>query len=191
MTPGSTPWSLNDWIKIGPTEFDIPPGKQQTVRFVISAPGDVKGGRYGIIFFETAAPPSQIKEVGATVNVRLGTVVLVTVQNTSVIKAKLTGLSVDVSAKGKPLEVSWTVYNDSNVLIRPFGTLKIIDENKKEIATIDVNKEKAGIFPQTNRKFTAQYKDKEKLLKGNYYAQVVLDYGGESLLGGQSKFNIE
>lgn len=191
LTPGSTPWSFNDWIKIGPTEFDIAPGKQQAVRYMISAPRDVRGGRYGVIFFETAAPPSQIKEVGATVNVRLGTVLLVSVEGTSIVKAKLKELLVKKSEKGKGLEASWTVSNDSNILVRPFGTLKIIDEDKKEIATIDVNKEKAGIFPGTNRKFTAQYKDVDKLSKGNYYVQLVLDYAGESLLGGQVQFKIE
>jgi len=186
---GSTPWSLGDSIKIGPTEFDIPAGKQESVRYVVSLPKDAKGGRYGVIFFETATPPSQFKQVGATVNVRLGTILLVTAEGTSIIKAKLTGMAVNTKEKEKGVEITWTVYNDSNILIRPFGTVKIIDDKKTEVKTLDVNKEKAGILPQTNRKFSVQYK--EKLPKGDYFVQVVLDYGGETLLGAQSKFKIE
>lgn len=186
---GSTPWSLGDSIKIGPTEFNIPAGEQEQVRYIISLPKDARGGRYGVIFFETAAPPSQFKEVGATVNVRLGTILLVTLDGTTFIKSKLTGLSVNAKEKDKPIDISWTVYNDSNILIRPFGTVKIIDDKKMGVAALDVNKEKAGILPQTNRRFSIQY-DK-KLLKGNYFAQVVLDYGGDALLGAQSSFKIE
>lgn len=187
---GSTPWSLGGWIKIGPTEFDIPPGKQEAVRYIISVPKDAKGGRYGVIFFETIAPPSQAKEVGATVNVRLGAILLVTVEGTKVVKAKITGMTTGED-KEKGFGISWTVYNDSNILVRPFGTIKIIDGAKKEITAIDVNKEKSGVLPKTSRKFTVYYKDSAKLAKGEYYAQLVLDYGGEALLGGQSKFKIE
>lgn len=188
---GTTPWSFGDYIKVGPTEFDIPPGKQEQVRYVVSLPKDAKGGRYGVIFFETATPPSDVKQVGATVNVRLGTILLVTVEGTDIIKAKLTAMTVDAKDKKKPIEVSWTVYNDSNILIRPFGTVKIIDDKKVEVATLDVNKEKAGILPQTNRKFSIQYQDRDKLPKGNYFVQLVLDYGGEALLGAQSSLKIE
>lgn len=189
LPPGSTPWALGDAIKIGPTEFDIPAGKQVQVRYVISLPKDAKGGRYGVIFFETATPPSEFRRVGATVNVRLGTILLVTAEGTSVIKAKLTGMSVDAKEKDKGVEIACTVYNDSNILIRPFGTVKIIDESKAEVTTIDVNKDKAGILPQTNRKFSV--KSKEKLPPGDYYAQALLDYGGDALLGAQSRFNVK
>lgn len=193
LKPGSTPWSLVDCIKIGPTEFDIPSGKQEAVRYVVSVPKDAKGGRYGVIFFETATPPSEVKQVGATVNVRLGAVILVTLEGTKVVKAKLTAMYAGSSAKEKGgLEISWTVYNDSNILTRPFGTVKIIDTAKREVAVIDANKEKSGILPQTSRKFTVYYKEiAKKLPKGDYFAQIVLDYGGETLLGGQSKFKVD
>ncbi len=186
---GSTPWSMGDWIKIGPTEFDIPAGKQEAVRYVITVPKDAKGGRYGVIFFETVTPPSDFKQVGASVNVRLGTIMLVTVEGTSTVKAKLTGMTVTPPRGDKPLNISWTVRNNSNILIRPFGTLKIIDDKKTEVVKLDVNKEKAGILPETNRRFSVERK--EKLPRGTYFTQLVLDYGGETLLGAQSKFRVD
>jgi len=185
---GSTPWSLNDWIRIGPTEFDIPPGKQETVRYMISMPKGATGGRYGMIFFETVPAPSEIKRVGASINFRLGSVVLVTAEGTAAVNAKLKGLSVKPPEKGGPVEISWTVYNDSNILVRPIGSVKIIDAGKKEVATIDANKLKEGVFPKTARTFSSQYK--ETLPKGLYHVQIVLDYGGEALLGGQSKLAV-
>lgn len=186
---GSTPWSLGDNIKIGPTEFDLPPGKQEMVRYVVSLPKDAKGGRYGVIFFESAVPPSEFQKVGANVNVRLGSVVLLTAEDTEIRKAKLKDISINTAEKDKSLKISCTVYNESNVIARPNGTVKIIDMDKAVVAEIPINKEKGGVLPDTARTYSAEYKD--PLKKGVYYAQLVLDYGGESLLGGQKKFEIK
>jgi hypothetical protein len=186
---GSTPWSLRDTIKIGPTEFDIAPGKQEMVRYSITLPKDAKGGRYCVIFFEVTVPPAQFERVGANVNVRLGTVMLVTVENTEIRKARLKGISVTKAKEGKPLTVSCTVYNEGNVLARPLGTATIIDSQKVKVAEVPINKEKGGVLPETNRVYTGECK--EPLKKGTYFAQVVLDYGGDSLLGGQTKFEVD
>ncbi len=188
---GSTPWSLGDHIKVGPTEFDLAPGKQEVVRYVLSLPSETKGGRYGVIFFEVAMPPSQFERVGASMNVRLGTILLVTVENTEIVKAKLKGVNVTKPRVDVPLTVSCVVYNEGNVLARPVGDVKIINDQKEEAAAFPINKDKGGVLPQTSRTFSAEYKNKEPLKKGTYYAQVVLDYGGEAYLGGQTKFVID
>lgn len=189
LPTGSTPWSLGDFIKIGPTEFDIGPGKQETVRYVINLPKDVKGGRYGVIFFEVAVPPSDFKRIGANVNVRLGTVLLVTAENTDVTKAKLKAIAVDLPKGEKPFTVSCVVFNEGNVIARPSGTVKLIDSNKVTAAEIPMNKEKGGVLPQTARTYSSEYK--EALKPGSYFAQVVLDYGGDAYLGGQKKFEVK
>ncbi len=187
---GSTPWSLGDNIKIGPTEFDIAPGKQEMVRYSITLPKDTKGGRYGVVFFEVTVPPAQFQQVGANVNVRLGSVMLITAENTDVLKAKLKVIAVAKPKEGKPLTISCTVYNEGNVLARPVGTATIIDSKKVKVAEVPMNAEKGGVLPDTNRVYSAEYKDKP-LTKGTYHVQVVLDYGGATLLGGQTKFEVD
>ena len=188
---GSTPWTLGGLLKIGPTEFDLGPGKQEVVRYVVSLPPDAKGGRYGVIFFEVAMPPSQFERVGAAMNVRLGTILLVTVENTDIVKVKLKGVSVAKPKVDVPLTISCVVYNEGNVLARPTGDVKLINEAKEEVAAFSINKDKSGVLPKTNRTYFAEYKDGAALKKGTYYAQVVLDYGGEAYLGGQTKFVID
>ena len=190
LPPGSTPWSMGDNIKIGPTEFDIGPGKQEMVRYSISLPPDAKGGRYCVIFFEVTVPPAQFQQVGANVNVRLGSVLLVTVENTDILKAKLKAITVAKPKDAKPLTISCTVHNEGNILARPSGTATIIDVSKVKVVEIPINKEKGGVLPDTNRVYTAEYKD-APLKKGTYYAQIVLDYGGTTMLGGQTKFEID
>lgn len=188
---GSTPWSLGDGVKIGPTEFDIPAGKQVMVRYVLSVPEDMKGGKYGVIFFEVVVPPSEFKKAGANVNVRLGSIVLLTAKDTEDYKVKLKEINVDAPDKEKPLKISCAVYNEGNVLARPNGTVKIIDMNKSVITEFPINQEKSGVLPNTSRTYSAEYAGKEPIKKGSYYAQVVLDYGGPSLLGAQKKFEIK
>ncbi len=188
LPPNSTPWSFADWIKVGPTELDIAPGNEAVVRYLISVPKDVKGGRYGVIFFEVVVPPSKVREVGASVTMRLGSIILVTLEGTEVYQARIANIKTAKPKGDKPFSVSCTVENQGNILVRPHGTVKIIDEDKNQIAELGMNTDKGGVLPGTSRKFTVEYES--KLPKGIYYAQVVLDYGGEKLLGGQVKFRI-
>ncbi|MFC1577022.1 hypothetical protein ACFL3N_01645 [Candidatus Omnitrophota bacterium] len=185
----STPWSMSDFIKIGPTEFDIPAGSNEMVRYIVSVPEEAKGGFYGVVFFEVATPPSEFTGAGANVNVRLGSIFLLTVEGTEAVEAKLKAIDIAGPGEETPLDISVTVYNGSNILVRPFGSVKIIGMDKTIVAEIPMNKKKGGIFPRTNGKFSSQYE--KKLKAGDYFAQVVLDYGGEVLLGGQKKFTID
>lgn len=186
---GSTPWSLKDYIKIGPTEFDILAGKQEMVRYVVSLPKGANGGYYGVIFFEATVPPSEFLKTGANINVRLGTIMLVTVENTGVVKVRMKAINVDTGGKEQDIKISCTVFNEGNVIARPNGTVKFIDMNKSVVAEVPINKDKGGVLPNTARTYLTDYK--EAIKKGAYYAQVVLDYGGASLLGGQTKFEVK
>jgi len=186
---GSTPWSIAEYLKIGPTEFDLEPGKSTMVRYIVSPTADIKGGIYGVVFFEVATPPSQFMQVGANVNVRLGSVFLVSIEGTEVKMVKLTDISITEPKDGAPLQISCTVFNEGNVLSRPSGTVKIIDSDEVLVDEIPVNTDKGGVFPNTNRKFTVTYK--KELKEGEYTAQLVLDYGGDVLIGGQKKFSIK
>ena len=76
------------------------------------------------------------------------------------------------------------------MLIRPNGPVKIIDASETEITELKLNAQKSGVLPDTSRRFSVKY-DKGKLAPGEYFVQVILDYGGETYLGGQIGFTIE
>lgn len=185
----STPWSIAEYLKIGPTEFDIGPGQQEMVRYIVTVPEGATGGFYGVVFFEVATPPSQFTQAGANVNVRLGSIFLLTASGTEDIEAKLKSITITEPNNDVPLTVSASVYNGGNIIARPFGTVKIIDEKEVVVAEFPINEKKGGIFPKTNGAFQAKYE--KNIEKGTYFAQVVLDYGGDVLLGGQKKFTIK
>ncbi len=185
LPPGTTPWSCADWINLNPRDFDLPPNKEQVVKFQVKVPPDARGGYYGIIFFEVFTPPSQKDVSAAAIAVRIGTIVLVDVAGTTEYRAELTNLSVTVTEKGL-YDISCTVKNSGNVLVRPTGTVQILDMDELELATIDFNSAREGIFPGTSRKYTVSYNG--HLKEGKYIVRLLLDYGGESLLGGQALF---
>jgi hypothetical protein len=189
MSPGSTPWSCAKWIKIRPVEFELLPGEKQNVRFNLFVPSDTKGGRYAIIFFE-ASPALVSGKRGASVdvNIRMGTIVLLTVQDTVTYKARLTNFEISDSDDKDFLNIVVSVYNDGNVLIRPIGKIKVEDENGKKIDEMDFNTKGGGVLPKTGREFIVKYK--KPVSGGKYNGIITIDYGGEVLIGGQSKFTV-
>lgn len=190
VPPGSTPWSCAKWIKIRPIEFELSPSESQKVRFNISVPPGTEGGRYAIIFFE-ASPflvPGK-RGAGVDINMKMGTIVMLTVPDTIFYKAKLTNFEVSELYDDKDfLRITVSVYNESNVLIRPMGKIKIEDENGKKIGEIDSNPKEGGVLPNTGREFIVKYK--KPVSKGKYSAVITIDYGGEVLIGGQTKFTV-
>jgi len=190
LPAGVTPWSVADWLKIAPTEFNIPPKGEAKVRYRTDVPKGVEGGRYGVVFFETSPSLKELKDkTGATINVRIGSIFLITVKGTERYNTELEDLAVGKPDENGVFEISCNIKNNGNVIIRPNGPVKIIDSSKSEIAELKLNEEKSGVLPGTSRQFSVKY-DKGKIAPGEYFAQVVLDYGGETLLGGQVAFNV-
>jgi hypothetical protein len=184
---GSTPWSLGEWLKIKPDEFDIPPKQEQVIRFQVKVPPKARGGYYGVIFFEMRSPQTITKDQATvTIGVRIGTIVLVEVAGTSAYEASLNTLT--VVKKDNKYQVECTIQNSGNILIRPFGTIQILDPGGKVVTQMALNPNKEGVFQQTSRKFTVVCK--EPLKEGQYVVRALLDYGGEKLLGGQVAFKV-
>lgn len=191
LPEGTTPWSVADWLKIGPTEFDIPPQEEVKVRYIAEVPEGIEGGRYGVVFFEMSPSLEKLKDkTGAAINIRLGSIFLLTVKGTEKYDAELQDLTVGKPDANGAFEIYCTVKNNGNVLIRPNGPIKLIDSSKTEIVELILNEEKSGVLPGTSRQFSVQY-DKGKITPGEYFAQIVLDYGADILLGGQTSFSVE
>jgi len=187
----STPWTVSGWLKIAPTEFELGPGEERQVRYMVNVPEGAKGGRYGVVFFEVSPSLKDLEGMtGATVNVRLGSIFLITVEGTEIYEAELQNINVGKPDKNGGFDISCTIKNKGNILVRPNGPVKIIDSKKNEIAELKLNEIASGVLPNTNRKFSVRY-DGQKLAPGEYYVQVVLDFGGTEYLGGQIAFKIK
>ncbi|NQT46188.1 MAG: hypothetical protein HQ593_01755 [Candidatus Omnitrophica bacterium] len=191
---GSTPWSCGEWAQLRPAEFEIPPNREESVKITVKVPEGIEGGRYAVVFFETTGPTAKPKEGGtANISLRLGSILSVIVPGTEVYDAKLINFGVsleEAEEEGKDIyKVSCTIFNQGNVLIRPKGSVKIIDSAEVKVAEISVNADQSGILPRTSQNFLVDI-DRE-LAGGDYTAQVIIDYGGEELIAGQTSFSVK
>ena len=191
LSAGATPWSVNDWLKLSPTEFNIPAGEEVKVRYIAQIPKATQGGRYGVVFFEVSPPLNQLKgKTGAAINLRIGSIFLITVAGTERYSAELQDFVIGKPDAAGAFTLFCNVRNNGNILVRPHGTIKIIDADQAQIAELQINQEKTGVLPGTNRQFSVQY-NQGKITPGKYFAQIVLDYGGDVLLGGQAAFDVD
>ncbi len=190
LPPGTTPWSCAEWISLKPNAFDLPANKEQVVKFQVKVPPEARGGYYGVIFFEVLTQSNRKDISSAAIAVRIGTIVLVDVAGTAEYKAKLTELSVTKVEKDNvpALTLSCIIKNLGNLLIRPTGTIRILDPQGREQTIMDLNPGKGGIFPGTSRRFILSLK--KPLKEGRYIVRALVDYGGEHLLGGETSFDV-
>ena len=178
--PGSTTWSCARWVKVVPEEVDIPPGKSQEVRVSVAVPEGARGGYYAMVFFESR--PSYV-EKGLGINFRIGALTEVSIPKTEVYQAKLVQL-----AWPEPHEIQVEIYNEGNVLIRPKGTLKLFNAQKRKVAQLELNPQRLGILPKTARSFHVSVNSVEP---GTYELRVEIDYGAPYLLVGERTIHVK
>ena len=72
LTLGATEYSCGKWIRFFPEEFTLAPFGKEEVAYSIEVPEGIKGGYYGVLFFETSMGQLEGKEVHLKVVQRLG-----------------------------------------------------------------------------------------------------------------------
>lgn len=192
LPKGSTKWSVADWVKVEPKEFLLKGNTAITVKYTVAVPPNARGGRYGVIFFEITVPtPPESADALSRSTVRMGSIVAVIVKGTADYKGELAGLKKHFD-QDKNLIVSCIIRNSGNALIRPVGEFVILDKKGVEVAKKDVNPTRGGVLPNTNRTFEVKWEPNELSLAKDkdYILQVTVDYGGKSLLGGQTSLKL-
>ena len=53
LPAGTAPDSASQWVTFAPQNFTMAPYGQQKFDYTVNVPADIKGGHYGVIFFET------------------------------------------------------------------------------------------------------------------------------------------
>lgn len=52
--PGTSAFSLGDWISYAPQVLTVPPEGKREIRYTLKVPEETTGGHYGVLFFERA-----------------------------------------------------------------------------------------------------------------------------------------
>lgn len=184
--------SLDQWIVFTPSQFTIPAGGAQTIRFAIRPKVQPQPGEHrAVLYLQEVSPTSPIKASrGVRVNARLGVVIYAYVGE---IKKIGTLNSITVDAKPNALKAVFDITNKGNAYVRLSGQYAIWpaaqypgSEATKPIANTGKPGEKfpksvldvgslpsSPVLPDNTRKI--QLPITKNLPPGNY----VLDINGE------------
>lgn len=182
--PGTLPRSAASWLSVSPLRFDLAQNEQKEVRFTIKVPKETIGTYWAAIMVE-AAPKQVQPQPGTTVIVRrrFGVKVLETPPGTGTKDGRIAMLDV----RGLNPPNIWVEFENRGTVHIPEvkGHIEIRDEKGATVERLAV--ESFPILPGAKRqlKVTSTRKKGDLLLPGRYVILAILDYGGESLAGGQ------
>ncbi len=151
--------SYFDWVKFSPSVFDAPPGEWKTIKMTIAIP---KTAAFGYYLAATFSRAEDIKPTGAEAVVAgsSATLVLLAVNSPNT-KRQLTPVSFTADHKFYeflPATFNIKLRNAGNIHVVPKGNI-FITKGKKPVSTIDVNDSGGNILPNSNRIYTAAWKD--------------------------------
>lgn len=178
--PGAKPYSLMRWATINPREFDLAPNNTQQVRVSLNVPKEALAGEYrGIIFFATRPTRQQH---GVAFAVRIATTVYLTIPGT----VKIGGAIAKMSAVGDSHAETYRVLfrNTGNAHVYLNGTLEI----QKDGQTIDKIALAHNDLVERGQDRLLQVSG-QALPRGKYTAVALIDYGGQTMTGGEIAFS--
>lgn len=179
-------YSLKSWVEPSSQNVFIQPNQEATFPFTIAVPKDAEpGGHYASILFQLGT--GEPIPGAASVQNRIGTLVLLRVSGNVVEKAEIESFSAPVYSQKGPLTFDLRVKNDGTTHIRPAGTIVITNMFGQKVDEIPLNG--ANVFPGAVRKMDTDW-NKQALL-GHYTATLVATYGQQSLpLTAATKFTV-
>ena len=120
LPAATTLFSLARWASFIPKEFELPPFGKQKVEYVIGVPHNIKGGHYGVLFFENLSSQTANNETGVNIVTRVGCLFFLEPEDKS--KKAVIG---DLSFTASSLEGLFK--NEGDVILIPQGTFYIMD----------------------------------------------------------------
>jgi hypothetical protein len=181
-----TSYSLRRWAVLG-GNFILKPKENRVVNVYVNIPQNTEaGGHYGVVRF--SAVPADAPDSNVTISASIGTLILARVAGQINEELKVKQLFVEKNGKkgtlfeNTPKLVVERFENTGNVHLRPQGIVTIKNIFGKSIFTMDINKQKGSVLPQSIRRFE-QSIDK-RLFMGRFTIEMNATYGtqGRALL---------
>ncbi|HEV2339975.1 MAG TPA: hypothetical protein VGT05_04435 [Patescibacteria group bacterium] len=138
-------YSGSNWLAVYPQTLTLKPHERGQLQYFIQVPPDARpGGHYAAIVYQPIVP-GQSAGSGASIKTQLATLVYITVAGVVNENAKVTEFSAPKLSEYGPVALTTEIQNNSDVHIRPIGTIIVKDMLRR---TIDVeNLEQQNIFP--------------------------------------------
>jgi hypothetical protein len=188
--PGSSARSCAKWVSLDLGAFSLDPGESREREMVLSIPRGVSGGYYCVVVFEAVpvgrnAPQSQL-----SIAARTGTIILETVPRSYEREGDIVESRVSKRADGE-MEVVAYFANTGNVhvQVRPSCVIK-----SREGKVVDRVKMEAGtgtVLPEGTRRMAGIWSNKRKMVRGDYTAEIAVEYRGRKRATRSVEFRIE
>lgn len=188
--PGTLPRSAAGWLSVSPLRFDLARNEQKDVRFSLRVPRDIEGTYWAAILVE-ASPKQTQPQPGTTVVVRRRFAVKIfeTPPGTGRRDGRITMLDV----RGLNPPNAWIEFENRGTVHvqRVSGRIEIRDERGSTVDKIEFDSFPTLPGAKRQLKVTSGRKKGDLLPPGRYAVIAILDYGGESLAGGQYILRIQ
>ncbi len=187
---GELPRSNAAWVDFSPNRITIPPNSTYLVNYSVKVPAiDSLSGTYWSMMMveetQTPAPASSPADQQAAISqiVRYGVQCITHIGSTGQPDLKIVDAKLAADS-GNVRELMLDVKNDGDRWAVPVVWAELYDQAGKSAGKFEC--EKKRIFPGTSVRFKIMLNDS---LKGNYKALIVLDAGGEDVIG--AKYDLE
>ena len=188
LSPGSTPYSLKNNLKIFPSSFVMGPNESKSVAVSFTSRKDDPLGQYGVVFFEVQ-PLNKLNSSGVSVGGRIGT--LISKERDGKQKRQLQIVTANVKVKGNQISMSLLGQNPTAFLIRPKVNVLLTDD-ANQIVYKGTPKEWT-ILPNSKPSYSVQLplESSVKLSLSPLTALITIDLGNEDLMLEECKVVIE
>lgn len=151
-------YSLKRWVTTTPKVFTLAPGANKVVTFRVDIPENAEpGGKYATILASVTGI-SGPKQSGATINPKVGSLLLVSVSGEIKEDIKVKGFSVPSLISQGPVPLVLRLLNEGTVHEKPNGLITVTDIFGRQIAKIEIPQK--NVLPGAVRKIEAQLKNK-------------------------------
>lgn len=184
VAPGTVERSAAAWITVAPTQFSLAPGDSVEVRFTIAVPGNIDGTFWTALLVEGTPREVQSQE-GTTILVRkrFAVKILETPPGTGALNGQIR----DLKMTGQNPPTTVIQFENTGLINMPAvkGRVEIRDATGQTVESIAI--EEFPVLPGALRELAVESTRPlgEFLPPGRYLILTILDFGGESLLGGQ------
>jgi hypothetical protein len=171
---GTLPRSASAWVQFSPSEVVVEPGTSAEVAVIVTVPSTAEGGRYAMCFFEgePADAPSQSSTASATIRVRLGAPLLLSVAGASKYDVAVLGGEVSPPTATSELLADLDVINRGDAHARFAGMFAILDGNGRLAGRGRI--EEKRFFPGQHDTYRVRWAG--ELAPGHYTLIVTLKY---------------
>lgn len=171
---GTTELSAAEWISFVPSELVILPYGKETLSYTVKVPPDAKGGRYAVMFFESALGENEkmVRE-GVSVNFAVSVASLFYIEPQGTVDRRVQIGDFKVDKKEDGFYISAKFSNIGNVDITAAGTFFIIDQKGMVYARGEFNN--VYTLPGDTTTLIAYWK--EPIPKGRYDLVCTIDIG--------------